>query len=537
MTKSSFPENVCRAFVRQCKKGRDSFKLADSTGVTLGAREFLMRTLVLRRLLRHHVLGKEERYVGILLPPSAGGVIVNVALSLDLRISVNLNYTLTSETLAGCIAECGITHVLTSRAFMEKMQLDLPAELVFLEDLKEKPRFADLAAGFFGAYLAPAGLLERSLQLTEIDPDDVLTVIFTSGSTGTPKGVMLTHANVASQVETINQVADLRTEDVLAGILPFFHSLGYTVTLWLVAALDVAGAYHYSPLDAQQVGRLVSKNRCTILLATPSFLRNYLVRCRKEDLSSLNLVVAGAEKLSADLCEAFDEKFGVRPVEGYGATELSPLVAVNIPPSRSNGSSENYKEGTVGRPVAGVRVRVTEVETDAEQVDGREGMLWVTGPNVMKGYLNNSEATAEVISDGWYRTGDVGTIDHDGFIKITGRVSRFAKISGEMVPHTVVEEALHDVLRSGGGETKVAVTSVPDLERGERLVVVHTPCAMRPAELCAALRRKALPNIFVPSRQSFVEVDELPLLGSGKLDLNAVREIAETRLDQYMSES
>ena len=523
-------ENVCQAFVRQCKKRKASFKVADSTGVRLTGGQLLMRTLILRRLLRRHVLRDDEQYVGLLLPPSAGGVLANIAVSLDHRVVVNLNYTLSSDTLAGCIAECGIKHVLTSRKFMERMSFDLPAELVYLEDLKEKTQLGDVVAGFTGAYAMPAGLLERSLGLQEIEADDVLTVIFTSGSTGKPKGVMLTHANIASQVDVINQVVRLGSSDVLTGIVPFFHSLGYTVTLWCVAGLDIGGAYHFSPLEAQQVGQLVRENQCTILLATPTFLRNYLSRCTEKDFASLEVVVTGAERLTAKLCQAFEEKYGVRPVEGYGATELSPLVAVNVPPSRSrHGDRVSYKEGTVGRSVPGVRTKVTAIESDMELNAGEEGMLWVTGPNVMKGYFSQPEATADVMRDGWYRTGDVAVMDSDGFIKITGRVSRFSKIGGEMVPHVAIEDALNTLIGTGEEGLKVVVTSAPDEKRGERLVVIHTRIDEDPAELCTALQHMGLPNLFIPSANSFVKVDELPLLGSGKLDLKAVEAIACAR--------
>ena len=526
--------NICQAFVRQCKKRKGSFKLADSTGEELTGGQLLMRTLILRRLLRRQVLHDSEEYVGLLLPPSAGGVIANIAVALDHRVAVNLNYTLNSEVLSGGVEECGIKHVLTSRKFMEKMSFDLPAELVYLEDLKEKAGIGDVLAGFAGAYATPGGLLERSLGLREIQPDDVLTVIFTSGSTGKPKGVMLTHANIASQVDVIDQVIRLSSRDILTGIVPFFHALGYTVTLCCVAGLDIGGAYHFSPLNAHQVGQIVRENQCTILLATPTFLRTYLSRCAEEDFASLEVVVAGAEKLDPRLTEAFEEKYGVRPVEGYGATELSPLVSVNVPPSRSrHGDHVDYKEGTVGRPVPGIRAKVTAIESDVELAPGEEGMLWVAGSNVMKGYLNRPAATADVMRDGWYRTGDVAVIDSDGFIRITGRVSRFSKIGGEMVPHVAIEEALNRVIGTDEEKLKAVVTSTPDVKRGERLVVIHTPIDKSPGELCAALQRMGLPNLFIPSASSFVKVDELPVLGSGKLDLKAVEAIAWARFGQH----
>jgi acyl-[acyl-carrier-protein]-phospholipid O-acyltransferase/long-chain-fatty-acid--[acyl-carrier-protein] ligase len=246
-------------------------------------------------------------------------------------------------------------------------------------------------------------------------------------------------------------------------------------------------------------------------------------------LASLNVVVAGAEKLPTALSDAFEEKFGVRPVEGYGATELSPLVSVNVPPSRSrhNDYKIDLKEGTVGRPVPGVKAKIVHPETNADLPIGEAGMLLVTGPNVMKGYFGEEEKTADVIRDGWYVTGDIATLDDDGFITITGRLSRFSKIGGEMVPHVRVEEVLQEIVADGNEEEVLAVvTAVPDQRKGERLVVVHKRLSKSPEEIRAALAEAGLPQLWIPACDAFLEVEEIPLLGSGKLDLKAVADLA-----------
>jgi acyl-[acyl-carrier-protein]-phospholipid O-acyltransferase/long-chain-fatty-acid--[acyl-carrier-protein] ligase len=500
-------------------------------GTTLTGGSLLMRGLILRRLLRRHFLAADEHYVGLLLPPAAGGVVANIALALDKRVAANLNYTLTSSLINACIQQAGIRHVLTSRKFLEKFDFELDAELVLLEDLREKVTAADKDVAALQAYCQPAGVLTRVLGAHSTRGDDVLAVIFTSGSTGTPKGVMLTYANIASQVDAIEKVIHFTPHDVVIGVLPFFHSFGYTVTLWTVASIDVTGAYHFNPLEAKQIGKLCEKYRGTILLATPTFLRNYLRRCEKEELAMLDVVVAGAEKLPSSLSDAFEEKFGVRPVEGYGATELSPLVSVNVPPSRSPKSQElDLKEGTVGRPVSGVSAKVVDLENGRELGPGEQGMLLITGPNVMKGYLGRDDLTAEVLRDGWYVTGDVATIDEDGFITITARESRFSKIGGEMVPHIQVEEALAQLI--GGDEAdglQAAVTAVPDEKKGERLVVVHTKLHQSADELRKGLAKAGLPNLCIPAADCFVEVDALPVLGSGKLDLKKVQQLARER--------
>lgn len=518
-----------RLLLRQCKSRKWKQKVADSSGMELTGGQLLMRMLILRRLLNREVLSDAEQNVGVFLPPSAGAVVTNGALALSSRTSVNLNYTVTSEVLNHCIQQCQIKHVLTSRRFMEKMDFQLDAELVYLEDFKDRVGLSDKLCSFLSAFMVPSWLLDRQLGLNNITPDDVLTMIFTSGSTGQPKGVMLTHSNIGSNIEAIEQVINLNKADVLVGILPFFHSFGYTVTMWGVLGINIRGAYHFNPLDAKQVGKLTRKYGATVFLATPTFLRSYLRRCPPEDFSTLNVVVAGAEKLPTELCDAFESRFGVRPVEGYGATELSPLASVNVPKSRTMGSNQiDAKEGTVGRPIPGVSARILDLDTGKTLSSGETGMLLIKGPNVMKGYFAQPDLTAEVIQEGWYVTGDVAKIDQDGFIQITGRQSRFSKIGGEMVPHIQIEEALNALITNDDEEAglQAAVTAVPDAKKGERLIVIHVPLAQAPGELCTKLSETGLPNLFIPAPDNFYQVDELPMLGSGKLDLKQIKQIA-----------
>ena len=518
---------VSRSFIRRCKERKRRSKVADSMGSEFTGGECLMRALILRRLLRR-VIAPDEQYVGVLLPPSGPGFLANMALALDRRVSINLNYTVASDVMNACIQQAGIKHVVTSRKFMDKMDFKLNAEIVYLEDFKNKVTTADKAAGFLQSYVVPTSILERSLGLTKVKPDDVLTIIFTSGSTGMPKGVMLTYANVGTNVEAIDQVVQLTPKDVLIGILPFFHSFGYTVTLWGTAALNIKGAYHFTPLGAKQVGKLTQDNKGTLLLCTPTFLRTYLRGCEKEQFATLDVVVCGAEKLPKDLADQFEEKFGVRPVEGYGTTELSPLVSVNIPPSRSvDNFQPDRREGSVGRTVPGVSARITHLETGAELKAGESGMLWITGPNVMMGYLHQPELTSQVIKDGWYQTGDVAFIDDEGFIHITGRESRFSKIGGEMVPHIQIEEELEKLVGStADGKSQIAVTAVPDSRKGERLIVLHTKLDKSVEDLRKGLAAAGLPNLFIPAADSFLEIPELPILGTGKLDLKGLKKMA-----------
>ena len=519
-------------FIYSCKRHKNKVKVADSLRSEEKGGTLLTRALVLRRLLKREVFSSDESVVGVLIPPTVGGAIVNLTLGLDKRIAVNLNYSLSEDLINHCIREANIKHVLTTRQVMEKFKFNLDAEVVFLDDLKEKVTSADKVICGFDAFALPGSLLARKLGLHKLDMDDVMTLVFTSGSTGVPKGVMLTHKNVLFDVRGFEKAAAFKPTDTVLGILPFFHSFGYTITLWAPMVCDISGAYHVNPLDAKQIGKLAKRYSATILMATPTFLRSYLRRCTPEQFASLDTVVTGAERLPPELAEQYNEKFGVMPVEGYGVTELSPAVAANIPAARSVGDFQvDSKPGTVGRPIANVSAKVCHLETDEELPTGEPGMLWISGPIVMKGYLNHPEETAKVIVDGWYKTGDVAIIDEDGFIKITGRMSRFSKIGGEMVPHMKIEEILSEFLDQtpdddSDDHLSVAITAVPCERKGERLIVLYTRQHKTVDEMKQRLKDAGLPNVFIPSDDSFFLVDHLPILGTGKLDLKGIKDKA-----------
>jgi acyl-[acyl-carrier-protein]-phospholipid O-acyltransferase / long-chain-fatty-acid--[acyl-carrier-protein] ligase len=529
MTGLSAQSTLCATAIAMCRRRLRSTKISDTTGASLTGGELLTRALVLRRLLRRSVLAPDEQNVAVLLPPTAAAVVTNFALTLDNRVVVNLNYTLSSELLNSSIAQAGVRHVLTSRAFLERVPLQLDAELVFLEDFRTAATRIDKIVSAALAFGMPARLLARLLGVHRHRSDDEISIMFTSGTTGDPKGAVLTHGNIETNVRGVDEVIHIDPHDVLIGVLPFFHSFGYAITLWSVLCLELAAAYHVNPLEAKLIGRLCRERKGTILLATPMFLRTYIRRCEPEDFATLEVVITGAERLPAQVADEFEAKFGLRPVEGYGTTETSPLISANIPPNRAPGPPEHSaRAGTVGKPPAAVQVKVVDPDTGADLAPGDQGMLLVKGPNVMRGYLNRPDATAASLRDGWYVTGDICVIDADGFIRIVGRESRFAKIGGEMVPHGLVEEMLTEIVGvDDEGMQRVVVVSVPDPERGERLVVVHTPLQQRPADLRDALNAAGLPNLFIPDGNSFLCVDQLPALGTGKLDIRAIKKLAE----------
>jgi acyl-[acyl-carrier-protein]-phospholipid O-acyltransferase/long-chain-fatty-acid--[acyl-carrier-protein] ligase len=395
-----------------------------------------------------------------------------------------------------------------------------------LEDLAQNPRPAERLAAALISWLLPVRLLEKSIGADrKVTLDDTATIIFSSGSTGDPKGVVLTHYNVASNVDQLNQVFMLGRDDKILGILPFFHSFGFTGTLCLPTTIGMGVVYHPSPLEARAIGALVSQYAVTFLLATPTFLQSYIRRCSPEDFGSLQYVMAGAEKLPERVSIAFEDTFGIRPLEGYGCTECSPAVTVNTRDFRAAQFRQvGAKRASIGHPLPGISVRIVSPETFERVPQGETGLLLVRGPNVMQGYLNRPEKTAEVLRDGWYNTGDIAAMDEDGFIRITDRLSRFSKIGGEMVPHIKVEDKLQEI--AGATEQIFAVTAIPDERKGERLIVLHTLTNEKLEECLTQLTKSDLPPLWRPRPDQFVHVDSLPYLGTGKLDLRRLKEIA-----------
>jgi acyl-[acyl-carrier-protein]-phospholipid O-acyltransferase/long-chain-fatty-acid--[acyl-carrier-protein] ligase len=542
-------EPMPRGFVRAARRHPRRFFMTDASSGSVSFGAALVKTIFLARRLKKIWRGQEM--VGIFLPPSVPGALVNYAAFLCGKVPVNLNYTLSEATIAHCAQQCDLKTVITSRKFLEKIKLTPPGELVYLEDIASgtpgaaparteveqqqaetvfgAPTTQEKLTAFLLAKSAPFCLLKKVAgQEKEVAIDDLATVIFSSGSTGEPKGVMLTHYNILSNLEQFGHILSFTHHDRLLGILPFFHSFGFTVALCLPAEIGAGVVYHANPLDARAIGTLVRENNVTILLSTPTFLSLYLRGVPSEDFGSLQIVIVGAEKLSGRLADAFEQYFGIRPLEGYGTTECAPVVAVNIMDYRAAGFHQiGGKRGKIGRVLPGMMARLTDPENpwDGKSVPpGEPGMLLVRGPNVMRGYLGLPETTADVLRHGWYCTGDVATVDEDGFLQITGRLSRFSKIGGEMVPHLKIEEKLSEL--AGAAETMFVIAGVPDEKKGERLVVLHK---LAENELQVCLEKFAacdLPNLWKPKADAFFRVEQFPMLGTGKLDLRKVKETA-----------
>ncbi len=524
---------VHRQFIRMAahRPFRTCWIDSSAPGQNMNYAKAYVGSVCLTQLLRP-ILG-EAPMVGVWLPPGRGGALVNIALALLGKASVNLNYTAGPDAIQSALRQCTCRHVVTARRFTARLALDPGpgVELIYLEDLLPKVTGFQKLRALLAVILLPGWFLERVVhRLGRHSVADLATVIFSSGSTGEPKGVMLSHGNVAANAESMIQATSLGPGDRILGVLPFFHSFGYTVTLWAPLQIGASAVYHADPRQAKEIGELARTNKCTIYVSTATFLRFCLRKCEPGDFASIRILMCGAEKLPSSLAEAFEQRFGLLPLEGYGCTELSPAVAANMPDQSYGGLTEVHnKAGTVGPPLPGSAARVVHPETREPLPLGEEGLLLCTGANVMQGYLGKPEWTREVIQKGWYVTGDMARIDADGHITLTGRLSRFAKIGGEMVPLERVEEELHEVL--GTGERVCAVTCVPDDSRGERLVVLYVEehlvqAGMQLRPWCQQLGGRGLPNLWIPAERDFFCVTELPLLGSGKVNLKQVKELA-----------
>jgi acyl-[acyl-carrier-protein]-phospholipid O-acyltransferase / long-chain-fatty-acid--[acyl-carrier-protein] ligase len=518
-----------RSFIFAMRRRPFRLAMADQMRPHVSGLQALTGAIALTRVLRVEWEGQSS--VGLLLPPSVAGALTNVAAAMTGRVSVNLNYTVGKAGLESAVRQAKLQTIVTSRLFVDKAKLELPdgPRIIWLEDIRPRIGSSQKALAFLLAVLAPARIIEWCCGLNRrVTMDDLATIIFSSGSTDEPKGVMLSQFNIDSNAQAAAQVLHLDERDRILGILPLFHSFGYLV-FWFVMFSGGAMVFHPTPLDAAAIGELCARYRLTFLVTTPTFLQLYQRRCTPEQFSSLRVVLTGAEKLPLRLYQSFEDQFGIKPIEGYGVTECAPVIAVNAPDFRAAGFFQPAsRRGTVGQPLPGVSVRTVDPDTFVPTPPGTPGLLLVKGPNVMVGYLERENLTAAAIRSGWYITGDLATIDEDGFITITDRLSRFSKIGGEMVPHGLVEEALQ---RAGGFDTQVfAVTSVPDERRGEQLAVLHTTDEAAIADILAKASAEGLPNLFVPSRSHFVKVDALPVLGTGKLDLRRVKQVAMERL-------
>lgn len=539
--------SLAHAVVFQCRAKSKTVAVKDSLGTSLTYEQLLIASIALAQLLSQR-LG-DASCVGILLPPSVGACIANLAVSMLGRLPVNLNYTFTQPQLDHCIVDCHITHVISTERVLKRVSPQ-QAQIIKLEDVKEDATLLTKVSAWMAAEWVPqrflghllpglipykkvffpidSGNLQEQSKETPTRLDDPATIIFTTGSTADPKGVVLSHSNILSNIYAIKLQGQIEEGETVMGVIPYFHSFGLTMTLWAPLCLGETAIYHYDPLDAKKIGDLCSKHRPTTLVCTPTMMSLYLKRNSPEVFSSIRSFILGGEKLSDQQFNDLKTKLGKSPLQGYGLAETSPVVSSNVPGTIVpwDGSPvEGTREGTVGTALPGTAVKITDLESGEELPFEKEGLIWIKGPQVMMGYINKPELTSDVIQNGWFKTGDVGLMDRDGFLRITGRLSQFSKISGEMVPHLGIEDAIKNA--TGLGADDVSVTCVPDAKRGERLIVIHSSNMTLPSTAVVELLRKSgLPNLWIPASDDFVEVDSLPIMASGKKDLRAIKALA-----------
>lgn len=514
------------SFIKTARKNWKNHCISDSTGKRLTYAKTLMASLYLSKKFK--TILKDSQNIGLLLPPSVGAAISNIAVSITGKVPVNINYTASKDIQDYIIKKAEIEYVLTSKLFLKKIgEFSDSAKLIYVEDLlKDLPDTIEKISLYIKARFFPRLAL---ISIKKFDPDSVATIIFSSGSSGQPKGVMLTHHNILSNMEGMLSVFRVYNSDNLCALLPFFHSFGFTCSLWMPIIAGASAHYIPNPLDAHGIGNSVKENNSTILFATPTFLLSYIRRIPAENFKTLRSVIVGAEKLKPSIADAFQHKFNITPLEGYGTTELSPVVSLNLENTHIAGVRQiSHRPGTVGQLLPGIAVKILSTDDDTEITQPRQpGLVLIKGSNVMLGYLDDPQKTDQVLKDGWYDTGDVGFMDEKGFLTITDRISRFSKIAGEMISHVAVEHAILDSLDIH--DHTLAVTSIPDEKKGEQLAVLYIAEKIKKNKLIDAINSSDLSNIAKPKPENLISVDQLPLLGSGKLDVLKLKTIAIER--------
>jgi len=494
--------NLLAAVAETAREQPGRVILEDATLQTLTCRKLMVGTAVLADALHGPVSGGER--VGLLLPNVNATPVTILALWRLGKVPAMLNYSSGMPTMLACAELAGLKHIVTSRAFLERARLNVDGFvkagicLIYLEDVRAGiTGFKKLLALLRQVFHPPSAAARPPTA------DPAAVIVFTSGSEGVPKGVELTHGNILANIRQMLAVADFTDCDRLFNCLPLFHSFGLTVGTFLPLVRGLYVFLYPSPLHYRMVPAVLYDRDCTVFLSTNTFLNGYARKAHPYDFRSLKYLFAAAEKLQEATALTWSQKYGVRILEGYGATECGPCVSVNTP--------LEPRTGSVGRLLPGMEYKLEPVEGVTEG-----GRLFVRGPNVMKGYLN-AEANAKFLAlGGWYDTGDIVSVDADGYLHIRGRMKRFAKVSGEMVSLTAVEDALAGAFPQYGLRCQVAIITRPDEDKGEALIAVSNEPKLTLDEIRNAIKAKGLTNLSVPREVKAVK--EIPKLGTGKVN-------------------
>ncbi len=523
------------AWLETSKRTPNELAVADATGNAITSSKLLTAVICFSRLMARH---SPEQNIGVLLPTSSAGIIANLAVLILGKTVINLNYTSSKEALQAAIHNAEIRSIYTSTKFLEKLekkgfQLNdiLAGTTVYhMEDLKEKITKPRMLFTLILARLLPVWLLQKCYAKS-VGIESTATILFSSGSEGKPKGVMLSHRNIMANLKQVSDVLNTDNQDIVMATLPLFHAFGLTVTTLMPLVEGVPIIAHPDPTDVVNIGKAIAKYRATIFCGTSTFLRLFTknIRVHPLMLESLRIVVAGAEKLNQDVREAFKLKFNKDIYEGYGATETTPVAGVNIPDCIDVNYwtvQQGSKSGTVGMPLPGTSFRIVDPVSMKELPTGEDGLILIGGTQIMLGYLNDPEKTAQVIAeiDGrrWYKTGDKGHVDEDGFLTIVDRYSRFAKLGGEMISLTAVEESVRSALKKP--ELELVAINLPDEKKGEKIILLIAEPVEVDVIRNAMLEAKCNP-LMIPSEVKAVEA--IPKLGSGKTDYTTAKKLIQ----------
>lgn len=518
------------AWLKSAKKSKTAFAVADIEGIEISHKKFLTGVLLFSKKIEVY---SPEQNIGLLLPSSGGGAIASIAILSLAKTLVNLNFTAGKKALSSAAKQADVKHIYTSRKFLDKMLergIDLesyfPAsKLLMLEDIKEEISTLSRISTLLKAIFLPASMIQKK-YFKDVSMNDTAAILFSSGSEGSPKGVELSHSNIAANAKQAAIELGAVDSDVIMSTLPTFHAFGFAITTLMPLSEGIPIVCHADPKDVTTISFGIKKYSGTILVGTPTFLRMYTLskKVTSESMQSLRLVVAGAEKLRAEVRDGFESKFNIPVYEGYGTTETSPGASVNLPDIESPFKLRN-RPGTVGKAFSGTEFRIVDPDTLDPIPTGKDGLILIGGPQIMKGYLKMPEKTAEAIEliDGyrWYRSGDKGHLDEDGFLTIVDRYSRFAKIGGEMISLTTVEEEILDACNDK--DLEIAATCLPDQRKGEKIVLLATN-NLDKNQLKKLLSDAKVNPLYHPAQVLMVE--EIPKLGSGKTDFGATKKIA-----------
>jgi acyl-[acyl-carrier-protein]-phospholipid O-acyltransferase/long-chain-fatty-acid--[acyl-carrier-protein] ligase len=515
--------------VRGLKRRMFSTAVIDGTDHTeLSRGKLLGAAAAFSRYLRKEF--PDER-IAIVLPASKASMVANLAVTLANKVPVDLNFTMGRAANESCCRRANLRVAISATQFMERIKdFPWPERVLKLDEVLPRMK-RQILFWWIICVLLPTRLLLRVLDIPKQGGHAEAVLLFTSGTTGDPKGVIVSHRNVVGNVSQFRVLLDAKKTDAILGSLPFFHTFGSTVTLWYPLIAGVRIVTYPNPLEAAKCAALIEQYKLTFLLATPTFLRLYLRKAEPQQLRTLRLIIAGAEKLPLDLASHFEQRFQKKIFEGYGLTETAPVVSVNLPDLEPTKPGEHVQPssrlGSVGRLAPGMAAEIRDPDTDQHLSLFQTGMLWLRGVNIFEGYLHDPKRTAEVLRDGWLKTGDIGRFDEDGFLYIEGRLSRFSKIGGEMVPHETVESKIIDLLElSGRDERPLAVMGVQDQAKGEALVLLSA-VDIDLEDLRRKLHAAGVPNLWIP--KDIHRVDCIPLLASGKLDLKKCNELVAER--------